>query len=1056
MDMNKPTPAVIVKAVSHRYGKTEALRDVSFALPAGATVGLIGPDGVGKSTLLSLIAGVKIIQAGSVNVLGGDMADKQARQALSHRIAFMPQGLGRNLYPTLSVYENIDFHARLFGLNAQERKARIQRLLDATGLAPFPERAAGKLSGGMKQKLSLCCALVHNPDLLILDEPTTGVDPLSRRQFWALVDELQKESRGMTVIVATAYIEEAERFAHLLAMDDGKLLVNAPTQEVMRQYGVNTLEEAYIKMLPSEKQQGSGGLAITPFVPDPASPPAMEAHGLTKRFGDFTAVDNVSFRIEKGEIFGFLGSNGCGKSTTMKMLTGLLPATEGEAELLGKPIDAGGMAVRMRVGYMSQAFSLYEELSVRQNLLLHAQLYQMPDAAGKQAVADALAQFDLAEVADTRPADLSLGMRQRLQLAAACLHKPEVLILDEPTSGVDPAARDMFWRHLLKLSRQDKITIFISTHFMNEAARCDRISFMHRGRVLAVGTPAELTERQHAPDLEEAFVQYLLDDEQAEHAARSDGLNLSGKPENAGRPSETAAAEQSLPESGKALSDGLGAENRPSETAATFRTDDDKAKQTLPASEGLAAKAARIVRADQQADGRQALPSAAADAQDKLFSDGLHEENRPSEEVSVHQQHLSENEAALSDGLREENRPSEKSAVKPSQFETNQAPAPHTDSLKYWFATVFTFAMREGKELLRDKIRLFFAVLGPVILMSALSWSISFDVQNLTFAVLDRDQSSESRALTEYFAGSRYFVEQPPLDSAADIDRVLKSAQTKLVIDIPPGFGRDLLRGNKPEVGFYVDGSAPFNAENIKAYVGGILSLYAQDQIRATGLPIALQPAAGVEARFMYNQDFKSMYAVAPGIMMLVLMLIPAMMTAIGVVREREIGSIANLYASPASVPQYLIGKQLPYIAVGSVNYLALLLMMLFWFQVPLKGSFMALSLGTLLIVCVSTALGLLVSSFVRSQVAAIFVTAIITLIPTINYSGFLYPISTMTGSAYWIGTIFPASWYLKISVGTFTKGLGMADLQQEFWVLAAAFCVLLLAACMLLKKQEK
>ena len=381
---------------------------------------------------------------------------------------------------------------------------------------------------------------------------------------------------------------------------------------------------------------------------------------------------------------------------------------------------------------------------------------------------------------------------------------------------------------------------------------------------------------------------------------------------------------------------------------------------------------------------------------------------------------------------------------------------PHTDSLKYWFATVFTFAMREGKELLRDKIRLFFAVLGPVILMSALSWSISFDVQNLTFAVLDRDQSSESRALTEYFAGSRYFVEQPPLDSATDIDRVLKSAQTKLVIDIPSGFGRDLLRGNKPEVGFYVDGSAPFNAENIKAYVGGILSLYAQDQIRATGLPIALQPAAGVEARFMYNQDFKSMYAVAPGIMMLVLMLIPAMMTAIGVVREREIGSIANLYASPASVPQYLIGKQLPYIAVGSVNYLALLLMMLFWFQVPLKGSFMALSLGTLLIVCVSTALGLLVSSFVRSQVAAIFVTAIITLIPTINYSGFLYPISTMTGSAYWIGTIFPASWYLKISVGTFTKGLGMADLQQEFWVLAAAFCVLLLAACMLLKKQEK
>ena len=1083
--------AVRVNHVSHRYGQTEALRDVSLALPVGATVGLIGPDGVGKSTLLSLLAGVKIIQNGRVEVLGGDMANPQVRQDLSQRIAFMPQGLGRNLYPTLTVYENIEFHARLFGLGAAERRARIQRLLDATGLAPFPGRAAGKLSGGMKQKLSLCCALVHNPDLLILDEPTTGVDPLSRRQFWALVDALQQESAGMTVMVATAYIEEAERFAHLLAMDEGRLLVNAPTQEVMRQYGTDTLEEAYIKMLPSEKQQGSGGLELTPFVPDPASPPAIEAHGLTKRFGKFTAVDNVSFRIEKGEIFGFLGSNGCGKSTTMKMLTGLLPATEGEAELLGRPVDAGGMSTRLRVGYMSQAFSLYEELSVRQNLLLHAQLYQMQSAPGKQAVADALRQFDLSEVADTKPASLSLGMRQRLQLAAACLHKPEVLILDEPTSGVDPAARDMFWRHLLKLSRQDKITIFISTHFMNEAARCDRISFMHRGRVLAVGTPAELTERQHAPDLEEAFVQYLLDDEKAEHAARSDGLNLSGQTESAARPSEAAAPKQSFPENGKACSDGLSEENRPSEPAAAFCTDDAKTMQTLPASEGLAAKAARIVRADQQADGRQALPSAAADAQDTLRSDGLSAENRPSEEVAVEQQSLSESEATLSDGQSTENRPSEKATAKPSLPENaamlsdglstenrpsekttikpslpenkaafsdglDAASRQHTDSLKYWFATVFTFAMREGKELLRDKIRLFFAVLGPVILMAALSWSISFDVQNLTFAVLDRDQSSESRALTEYFSGSRYFIEQPPLDSDAEIDRVLKSAQTQLVIDIPPGFGRDLLRGSRPEVGFYIDGSAPFNGENIKAYVGGILSLYTQDKIRATGLPLSLQPAAGVEARFMYNQDFKSMYAVAPGIMMLVLMLIPAMMTAIGVVREREIGSIANLYASPASVPQYLIGKQLPYILVGAVNYLALLLMMIFWFQVPLKGSFAALSLGTFLMVCVSTALGLLVSSFVRSQVAAIFVTAIITLIPTINYSGFLYPISTMTGTAYWVGTIFPASWYMRISVGTFTKGLGMADLQPEFWVLAAAFCVLLLAACVLLKKQEK
>ncbi|WP_239666824.1 ATP-binding cassette domain-containing protein, partial [Cardiobacterium hominis] len=505
--------ALTISHLTHRYGKTLALDDLSLTLPRGLTVGLIGPDGVGKSTLLALIAGVRRIQSGALHVLGGDMRKPADRQALSHRIAYMPQGLGRNLYPTLSVYENIDFHARLFGLPARERRARIARLLEATGLAPFPDRATGKLSGGMKQKASLCCALVHAPDLLILDEPTTGVDPLSRRQFWALVADLQRETAGMTVLVATAYIEEAEPFAQLWAMDAGKLLVNAPTREVMA--GHASLEEAYIRLLPPEKQQGTGGLDLTPFVPDPRLPPAIEAHHLTKRFGDFTSVDDVSFTIEQGEIFGFLGSNGCGKSTTMKMLTGLLQATSGTAELLGAPVDAGSVATRMRVGYMSQAFSLYEELTVRQNLALHARLYRL-GARSKAAIRDALVQFELTDVADVKPAALPLGIRQRLQLAAACLHRPEVLILDEPTSGVDPAARDMFWRHLLRMSREDKITIFVTTHFMNEAARCDRISFMHQGRVLAVGTPAELVAQYQAPNLEEAFVQYLLLDEAAQ------------------------------------------------------------------------------------------------------------------------------------------------------------------------------------------------------------------------------------------------------------------------------------------------------------------------------------------------------------------------------------------------------------------------------------------------------------------------------------------------------------------------------------------------------------
>ena len=1020
---------VSIQNLSHRYGKTLALDDVSLDIPKGATVGLIGPDGVGKSTLLSLMAGVKVIQDGRVEVLGGDMADKDVRRDLSHRIAFMPQGLGRNLYPTLSVYENIDFHARLFGLDGQERTRQIARLMEATRLAPFSGRAAGKLSGGMKQKLSLCCALVHSPDLLILDEPTTGVDPLSRRQFWALVDDLRREHAGMTVIVATAYIEEAQRFERLLAMDAGRLLENKPTADVLADYDTDVLEEAYVKMLPPEKQQGSGGLDITPFVPDPAAPPAMEAHGLTKRFGDFTAVDHVSFTIQKGEIFGFLGSNGCGKSTTMKMLTGLLEATEGDATLLGKPIDAGGLDTKMRVGYMSQAFSLYEELSVRRNLDLHARLYQM-GAKGAAAVEEALQQFDLADVADTAPASLPLGIRQRLQLAAACLHHPEVLILDEPTSGVDPAARDMFWRHLLKLSREDKITIFVSTHFMNEAARCDRISFMHKGRVLAVGTPAELAARQNAPDLEEAFVQYLIEAEGGEGVERSSSQ-------------EAAHSENEQREFGQDV-DGVR----------------EQSSHTLPAETPAVGCVAQATHAEVASDDRHSELSDDLQGKDTGSSEtqnGVREPSShtlPAETPTVgYVAQATHAEAASDNGHSQFSDDPEKHHPRPSEI---PSVTPDTQTFKYRFSMIWTFARREAKELLRDKIRLFFAVFGPLIIMASVSWGISFDVRNLKFAVYDRDQTAASRELVEYFDGSRYFLQQPPIQSEAEIDTVLKSSGAILVIDIPSGFGRDLARGLKPEVGFYVDGSMPFNATNIRGYIGSLITAYTKDRIAESGLPVSLKAPAGIEPRFMYNQDFDSINAIAPGVMMLVLMMIPAMMSAVGVVREREIGSIANFYASPAAVAQYLIGKQLPYIAVGMVNFAAMMLMIIYLFGVPLKGSFAGLAVGTLLMVSASTALGLLISCFVRSQLAAIFATAIITMIPAQTYSGFLYPLSTMEGGALVIGKTFPSSWYYTVSVGSFTKGLHTADLLHEYAAIAAFAATSLILACVLLKKQEK
>ena len=1102
--------ALTISHLTHRYGKTLALDDLSLTLPRGLTVGLIGPDGVGKSTLLALIAGVRRIQSGELHVLGGDMRKPADRQALSHRIAYMPQGLGRNLYPTLSVYENIDFHARLFGLPARERRARIARLLEATGLAPFPDRATGKLSGGMKQKASLCCALVHAPDLLILDEPTTGVDPLSRRQFWALVADLQRETAGMTVLVATAYIEEAEPFAQLWAMDAGKLLVNAPTREVMA--GHTNLEDAYIRLLPPEKQQGTGGLDLTPFVADPSLPPAIEAHGLTKRFGDFTSVDNVSFTIQQGEIFGFLGSNGCGKSTTMKMLTGLLQATSGTAELLGAPVDAGSVATRMRVGYMSQAFSLYEELTVRQNLALHARLYRL-GARSKAAIRDALTQFDLADVADVKPAALPLGIRQRLQLAAACLHRPEVLILDEPTSGVDPAARDMFWRHLLRMSREDKITIFVTTHFMNEAARCDRISFMHQGRVLAVGTPAELVAQYQAPNLEEAFVQYLLLDEAAQkHASAgteflpaptptlphggggltveegtSDSTISDNEPPaiTAGdtptaaqsstdlpppQPSPAADASASCEGGGYTATESATANEPPAiiaddtPTAAQSPTVLPPPSQRSAAGEGWGGGSARISSADVETSSATTANEPPTAAQSPTVLPPPSQRSAAGEGWGGGSVRISSADVETSSATTANEPPT--AAPPPAELPpppvgegggggSKQSSAASFQSLRGWLATIRTFAIREGKELLRDHVRTFFALFGPVILMTAVTWGVSFDVGNLAFAVRDRDQSAESRAITEYFSGSPHFRELPPLAADADIDAALESSSAKMVIDIPPAFGRDLLRGTRPEIGFYLDGAESFNASNLTGYIASILGDYARDQAHAHG--IRLPPdAAQLVPRFRYNPDFKSILAIAPGVLMLALSLFPAMMAAVGVVREREIGSIANFYASPASRLQFLLGKQLPYLAAAMLSFLILYLMMRYWFGVPLNGSAAALLTGTLLMCATTTATGLLVSCFTRSQVAAIFITAVGTVMPAMSFSGFIVPVSSLQGGAYIMGKILPSAWYANLTTGTFVKGLGYPDLVREHFILGGYYLIILTLAVLNLKKQER
>ncbi|HRD64637.1 MAG TPA: ribosome-associated ATPase/putative transporter RbbA [Candidatus Competibacter sp.] len=916
--MTGPSGAVArLAGVTHRYGATLAVDAVNLDLPAGRMVGFIGPDGVGKSSVLALIAGVRRIQAGAVAVLDGDMADPHHRTAVCPRIAYMPQGLGKNLYSTLSVFENVDFFGRLFSQSRRERAWRIEELLDATGLAPFPDRPAGKLSGGMKQKLGLCCSLIHDPDLLILDEPTTGVDPLSRRQFWELIDLIRGRRPGMSVLVATAYMEEAERFDELVAMDAGRVLAVGSPAELKARTGAADLEQAFIALLPAIKRQGHRALVIPPRQRR-AGPPAIEAEGLTRRFGDFTAVDRVSFRIEQGEIFGFLGSNGCGKTTTMKMLTGLLPASAGEARLFGRAVDAGDLATRQRVGYMSQAFSLYGELTVRRNLLLHAQLFHIPPATIPARLSELGERFDLNQVMDQLADDLPLGIRQRLSLAVAVIHDPEMLILDEPTSGVDPVARDGFWELLVDLSRNRGVTIFISTHFMNEAARCDRISLMHAGRVLAQGAPADLACARGTASLEETFIAYL-------------------------------------------------------EEAAT-------------------------------------RPLASA--------------------------------------------PPAPASAPPAPTPAPQIPPSNRRSFD--LGRLWAYARREAMEIRRDPIRLAFALFGPVLLMIVFGYGISFDVEKLPYAVLDRDQTPESRTYLENFQGSRYFEERPPARDPAGLEQRLRDGELRVAVVVPPAFGKDLKRGARPEVGVWLDGAMPFRAETSRGYVEGIHLDYLTELAARAGAQDTNSLPADLETRFRYNQDFKSVFAMVPGVIMLLLVLIPAMLTAVGVVREKELGSITNLYATPVTRLEFLLGKQLPYIAIAFINFLSLLALALVLFRVPVKGSFPALAAGALLYVMATTGFGLLISTFVRTQVAALFAAGVIVTIPAVNFSGLLKPVASLVGSAKAIGYGFPSVYFQQISVGAFAKALGFADLAGNYLALAAFFAVFIGLSLALLQTQER
>ena len=557
------------KTFKRAAGETvTALDDVSLVVKHGALTALVGPDGAGKTTLIRLIAGLMPMDGGELEVMGLDVAAEP--QAVQDRIAYMPQRFG--LYEDLTVQENLDLYADLHGVPKPARPEQYRHLLDMTALAPFTGRLAGKLSGGMKQKLGLACTLVRAPELLLLDEPTVGVDPLSRRELWDIVWRLVREE-GLSVLLSTAYLDEAERCDHVLVLREGKVLADGPPAKVSELAADRTFraepgpgeparslqsrliddpgivdavpEAGHVRLVRAGPPSGTAdgllaGHAVVPVRPRledgfmillrqqaaagrtaAAAPRARRINGrgdetvievrdLVRKFGDFAAVNHVSFKVRRGEIFGLLGPNGAGKTTTFRMLCGLLPATSGILRVAGLDLRTARASARRHIGYVAQKFSLYGQLSVAENLEFFASAYGLRGEVKRARIDWAVHHFELERLVDLPSGQLPGGFKQRLAMAAALLHEPEILFLDEPTSGADPLARREFWQRITALAEQG-VTVIVTTHFMEEAEYCDRIVIQASGAVLAEGTPAEV--RGHAPPrdtgeptMEDAFI----------------------------------------------------------------------------------------------------------------------------------------------------------------------------------------------------------------------------------------------------------------------------------------------------------------------------------------------------------------------------------------------------------------------------------------------------------------------------------------------------------------------------------------------------------------------
>lgn len=980
--------ALSVRDVHKRFRSRQetvaALAGVSLRVLGGQITGLIGPDGAGKTTLMRLAAGLLLPDEGEIIALGRNVVEEPLE--VQAGVGYMPQRFG--LYEDLTVQENLDLYADLQGVPHADRAARYEDLMHMTGLAPFTGRLAGQLSGGMKQKLGLACTLIRPPALLLLDEPTVGVDPVSRRELWRIVDGFVRD-RGAGVLLSTAYLDEAERCHDVALLDGGKLIARGSPQDFRRSVegrsflvtapSIKTREletrlsgrpgvtdavvsgDAVRVVINNADATGESGAltagiegakveAVAPRFEDSfiarlrehriasaespseprtaASPPSrhgayqgpmIDVHDLQRKFGDFYAVKGVSFEVGQGEVFGLLGANGAGKTTTFRMLCGLLPPSAGELHVAGVNLRRAPAAARARIGYMSQKFSLYGSLSVEQNLRFFASSYGLVGRRRAERIAWALEEFQLGDEATVDSASLPLGYKQRLALACALMHEPDILFLDEPTSGVDPLARREFWRQINAVAAAG-VTVLVTTHFMEEVEYCDRAAIMAAGEILALGAPREIKQQAAAPDhphptMEDAFI-HLIEAREAS--------------------SQPAGRDRGVQGNGDRKPNALQAERHRGRSLRS--ADDDRASLLKRRRSSGAMRLRGLVR-------------------------------------------------------------------------------------------------KEFLQIVRDPSSLAIAFVLPIILLLLFGYGVSLDVEHVPIALVVDHFDADSASLAGEFEGSRYFraVRMHGMYAA---QQALLAGEVDAIVHVRENFAERLRRPQGAPIQVIVNGMDANNSRMISGYVQGAwgrwLAAWARDQSISFVVPV------DIEQRVWFNANLQSRHFIVPGLIALIMTLIGALLTALVMAREWERGTMEALLVTPVGIHEVIFGKTLPYYLLGMGGMLLSLLTAVWLFGVPMRGSLWVLFGTSSLFLLTSLGMGLLISTVAKSQFVAAQIAIIVTYLPAFILSGFIFDIGSMPEALQLLTHVLPARYFVTILQTLFLAGDVWSILVPNSLVLAA------------------